>query len=239
MLDRDWEGNGTTLWQLCKTSLSTIRENCYWIPGNGKRINIWKSNILGQPPRSSLPRQTSLADWASEKGIFCLHDLSLWDAQGHWAGWKELSPPAPLKAAADSLLASLHGMSPSRIAVKDRIGWGDSGKYNVKEGYKKIVREQDGADQIWKKVWKADCIPKVNSFIWLLCHNKLLTAENLRKRGINGPSRCPLCNSDEESSNHLFLQCKFSLLIWGSVLPHGMDLHFPDNAVHLFREWNN
>ena len=40
MLDSAWAGKGTTLWQLCKASLNTILEDCYWIPGNGKRINV-------------------------------------------------------------------------------------------------------------------------------------------------------------------------------------------------------
>ena len=75
------------------------------------------------------------------------------------------------------------------------------------------------ADRLWKKVWHLDSIPKVNSFTWILLHNKLLTAENLRKRGIMGPSRCALCNLDEETTNHIFLQCKISLLVWRIVLP--------------------
>ena len=74
-----------------------------------------------------MPGQSSLAEWANEQGISTLHDISLWDDQGRWAGWKELSLPAPLKAATDSLFASLHGMSPSKNAAKDRIGWGDMG----------------------------------------------------------------------------------------------------------------
>ena len=214
MLDSVWVGKGTTLWKLCKSSLSKIRENCYWIPGNGKRINIWKSKILGQPPRSLLPGQTPLADWACEQGISTLFDLSIWDVKGHWAGWKELSPPASLATVVDSLLSSLHFLSPSRLTAKDHIGWGDMGKYNVREGYKRISREMNGTDRIRKKVWSADCIPKVNSFIWILLHNKILTAENLRKRGINRPSRCPLCSSVEETTSHIFLHCKIALLFW-------------------------
>ena len=117
--------------------------------------------------------------------------------KGHWSGWKELSPPAHLAIAADTLFSSLHGMSPTRVLAKDRISWGKAGEYNAKEGYKKISMESIEADKIWKKVWHTDSIPKVNSFIWILLHNKLLTAENLRKRGINEPSWCPLCNLEE------------------------------------------
>ena len=98
--------------------------------------------------------------------------------------------------------------------------------------------EPPGADKIWKKVWHTNSIPKVNSFIWILLHNKILTAENLRKRGINGPSRCTLCNLDEETTSHLFLHCKTSLLVWRYVLPPGMDLNFTGSAAQLFIEWN-
>ena len=94
-------------------------------------------------------------------------------------------------------------------------------------------------DKIWKKVWHPDSIPKVNSFIWLLLHNKLLTAENLRKRGILGPSRCSLCNSVEETSSHLFLQCKVSMSVWKIVLPKDFNRDLPDNAAQLFKDWAN
>ena len=238
MLDNAWVGQGTNLWKLCKDSLNIILENSYWIPENGKRINIWKSNILGQPPRSSLPDQSLLAEWASEQGISTLFDLSQWDSKGLWIGWKELSPPVHLANAVDSLLSSLHGLSPTSVLVKDRIGWGKTGKYNVKEGYQKISMEPPEVDKLWQKVWHTDSIPKVNSFIWILLHNKLLTTENLRKRGINGPSRCALCNSDEETISHLFLHCNFSLLVWRSVLPPGMALNFPDLVVQLFADWS-
>ena len=219
MLDSAWTGKGTTLWKLCKASLNTIIEHCYWIPGNGKRINVWNSNILGQPPCSLLPGLTPLSEWASEQGINTLYDLSWWDTKGQWTGWKELAPPAHLANAAASLRSFLHGLSPTRITVKDRLGWGSAGQYSVKEGYKVITTEPNTGERLWKKAWHPHSIPKVNSFIWILLHNKLLTAENLRKRGILGPSRCPLCSSAEETSSHIFLQCKVSLIVWRIVLP--------------------
>ena len=92
-------------------------------------------------------------------------------------------------------------------------------------------------EKFWKLVWHPDSIPKVNTFIWLLLHNKLLTAENLRKRGILGPSRCALCHSSEESSSHLFLQCEFSRLAWKLILPTAFNRELPGNAPQLLKEW--
>ena len=113
MMDSAWTGKGTTLWQLCKASINIIKEQCYWIPGNGQRINIWTSRILGQPPISSLPGLAPLAEWASGQGIQTIYDLSLWDTTGQWRGWKELTPPAHMANAASSLRSRLHGLSPS------------------------------------------------------------------------------------------------------------------------------
>ena len=79
MLDSAWTGKGTTLWQLCKASFNIIQADCYWILGNGKKINAWNYSILGQPTRSSLPGLAPLADCASEQGLLTLFYLSQWD----------------------------------------------------------------------------------------------------------------------------------------------------------------
>ena len=76
MLDGEWKGKGTTLWQLCKASINTIIEDCYWIPGNGKIINVWNSSILGHPPLSSFPGMAPFSEWLSEQDILSLFDLS-------------------------------------------------------------------------------------------------------------------------------------------------------------------
>lgn len=51
---------------------------------------------------------------------------------------------------------------------------------------------------------------KVIMFIWLMLEQKILTWENLIKRGIIGPSRCALCGNSEETVFHLFVECRFT-----------------------------
>ena len=168
--------------------------------------------FLVTPPIFSLPHMEDLSIWAIGNGFVTLYDLSTWDRKGKWTGWKLLQPPDHLKQAIDLLLPLLHGMALISKISKDHIGWGSNGIYTVKEGYKLLQTNLFIASaNLWKKVWNPYCIPKFNCFIWLLMHNKLLTADNLTKRGIEGPSRCALCNADLETATHLFLQCKVAL----------------------------
>ena len=55
---------------------------------------------------------------------------------------------------------------------------------------------------------------KAEITLWLTLNNKLLTWDNLQKRGWIGPSRCALCHSDEETSSHLFNLCSYAKSIW-------------------------
>ena len=69
------------------------------------------------------------------------------------------------------------------------------------------AQDQRGA---WDLIWKVQVPLKINTFVWKLLQDSLPTMLALKHRGISSDSFCPLCNSDEESSTHLFL---FALLL--------------------------
>ena len=67
-------------------------------------------------------------------------------------------------------------------------------------------------------------------FTWTLMHGRVLTGENLEKRGIAGPFRFPLCAVDAENISHLFLKCPYAISVWKEVLKHwGDGLQLPDH----------
>ena len=59
-------------------------------------------------------------------------------------------------------------------------------------------------------IWKARAEPKVVFFSWTAMHDKLLTADNLAKRGWQHNPYCPLCFLAQESTNHLLTSCFFA-----------------------------
>jgi hypothetical protein len=124
--------------------------------------------------------------------------------------------------------------------MKDEWGWGEA-QYSIRKGFKFLPEERSTflRSKIWNLVWHPDRIPKINSFIWLVAHNKILTAENLRKRGMHGASRCVLCQQQEESLQHLFFHCIYSKEVWEIAL--GDLSHFmnwPNKVMDFFNNWN-
>jgi hypothetical protein len=71
-----------------------------------------------------------------------------------------------------------------------------------------------------RKLWNWECPQKIKLFSSLLIEDKLLTWNNLLKRGWQGPRLCLLCRGNEETGLHLFVQCPFTVSIWNKITIH-------------------
>lgn len=149
--------------------------------------------------------------------------------------------PHWLHGEANLLLDFLEGKSPLKAPSKDKRGWGSlSGSYSVVEGYESMmsIASIPPKPTQWKFIWYFLALPKIDFFCWTLAHKSILTRDNLRKCGMEGPPRCPLCASVEEMANHLSLLCPFSQEVWKGVLmlrPEKIEL--PGNIQDLLRNW--
>ena len=147
--------------------------------------------------------------------------------------------PEQLKEDYSLLQTFLQGSLPIHIKLPDQRCWGKSGVYTMKDGYNS-VHNSSRKEGIWKNVWCSDGLPKIYFFCWLFTHQKILTADNLKKRGIKGLSRCILCKRAEETQNHLFLECSFSNEVWCSVLNElNFNITLPTNLKDLFACWKD
>eukprot|EP00253_Pinus_taeda_P002721 PITA_02721 len=50
--------------------------------------------------------------------------------------------------------------------------------------------------------------------MWLVYHKKILTWDNIRERCILGPSKCQLCEAQEETMEHLLNSDTFTSRLW-------------------------
>lgn len=66
----------------------------------------------------------------------------------------------------------------------------------------------------WQTLWNIVVPSKVSFLAWLLVGKRVLTHDNLQRRGFRLASRCFLCNLEREDSDYLFISCQFSNGIW-------------------------
>ncbi|GJT03811.1 reverse transcriptase domain, reverse transcriptase zinc-binding domain protein [Tanacetum coccineum] len=66
--------------------------------------------------------------------------------------------------------------------------------------------------------WNKNLPIKINVFLWLLIRDRLRTRYNLDLRGIDVDStRCPVCDEEIETSQHLFVECTIASSLWSMV----------------------
>lgn len=82
-----------------------------------------------------------------------------------------------------------------------------------------FYQAQLGAGDIsfpWRGVWVSRVPSKVAFFVWLAVHGRILTLDNLMRRGHVLVNWCCLCCHDvEPMSNLLLLHCPVTFQLWG------------------------
>ncbi|KAG7543172.1 hypothetical protein ISN45_Aa07g030980 [Arabidopsis thaliana x Arabidopsis arenosa] len=69
----------------------------------------------------------------------------------------------------------------------------------------------------WSKaIWFSGRIPKHAFIAWLAIRNRLHTRDRLVRWGLMIPTTCLLCNSHDESRQHLFFDCSYAAEVWTS-----------------------
>eukprot|EP00253_Pinus_taeda_P026762 PITA_26762 len=159
---------------------SLIKDHAFWIPGNGKRINLWTDKILNNEPLGDYRSLQTLRIWMNDASLRTLWDISACQ-NSHWAGWN-LQTPLELSMECQILISKLHGLSPLLAQKRDTRGWGtQTGGYSVAQCYTKLYECPHVATnpEPWKGIWNYPTLPKIDFFNWLLCHSKILTDDNL------------------------------------------------------------
>ncbi|CAL1393225.1 unnamed protein product [Linum trigynum] len=91
-----------------------------------------------------------------------------------------------------------------------------SSGFTVLSAFKELAAETFAGtvDLPYKFVWRSLIPSKICNFLWNVFHKRILTLDNLKKRGTSLPNRCALCKQEEESINHIFVSCMFAEELW-------------------------
>ena len=102
---------------------------------------------------------------------------------------------------------------------KDRLLWkGDKiGLFLVKANF--VLLEGGNLRTVsMKMIWNNCVPPKVSFFAWEVWWGKVLTMEQLKKRGFHMASRCHLCGKVEEDLDHLLVHHPSVWGLWAALI---------------------
>ena len=191
--------------------MRVLNEGTRWRVGNGKRIHIWEDRwpptpttykvVLPQTDFDNFPMVSSLID----------EDTKWWKS--------DLVRSIFLPFKAESILK----IPISYSLPEDQLIWmgNKRGSFTVKSAMCVVEENETGESTaehnqspFWRRIWHL----KVRIFAWRACRNGLPTKLNLRCRGLNSSSFCPLCNKEMESLQHALLHCTHAKHTWASWL---------------------
>ena len=137
----------------------------------------------------------------------------------------------------------LHTIQPWRVFSnrEDRLilKGSNSGIYSVKLMYEALNRTAFESRLFPTiSVWNPLVPLKVGFFAWEASWGKVLTLDQLKKRGRPLANRCYLCEKEEETLNHPLVHCPKARILWELILTIvGIGWVFPFSVRQVFLAW--
>ncbi|XP_026428977.1 uncharacterized protein LOC113324916 [Papaver somniferum] len=214
----DWEtlqpkgSKGGSLWFNIYKELEDFNKSIRFKIGADKETRFWEDSWLGE---GRLYDIFPLAYEASRTKEFVV--ASMYDVREDGVRWKFMSRQRYSQTISSEVLSisNLFSFISIQEGVMDTRIWvgSDHGQYTVNDGIK-VNDDQGGPDYPSNIFWSNEYPHKINFFIWILSHDRVMTADKLLRRGMDVSSACHFCEEDDESSMHLFYGCWRMRRIW-------------------------
>lgn len=179
-------------WNNILKAKSICDEGSHWIIGNGKTTHFWYDNWTGHGPlRNLIQSPLHILDT-----IMKVKDC--WDAKWNLNASSFALPDQVhciIRATPKPLLSSLSdlptwNLSPNR-------------QFNPRMTYILAANlPLTHNATTWNWLWKSHTLLRVKTVLWLACHDRLHTKNQLLKRHVINDDSCPLCLSYSETTTY-------------------------------------
>jgi ribonuclease HI len=119
----------------------------------------------------------------------------------------------------------------------DNIGWGGTStqQFSVKSAYNSLLRNQPSVEGDWKVLWRWRGPHRIQTFMWLVAHGRILTNYCRSRWGTGISPTCPCCGNADETVIHVLRDCRHASQVWTRLV----SLDFITNFFSFVdcREW--
>ncbi|CAM8940592.1 unnamed protein product [Rhodiola kirilowii] len=201
---------GSSIWQMIQPMIIKLRKDSFWDNGRGD-IKI-----------------DHICEWY---GLKPPRDLAYKDL-------KEVMFSSDLKQEFVDLFPTSSNFSIEAFDISnkpDQLRWkGSDDDYFSARSFFKVSRAPQPRCSFFASIWQAWIPPKISTLVWKIMHKVVPTDDNIRKIGIQIPSRCTCCiHHRSESWEHLFFTSDIAKGIW-DLLANLFDRKIPHN-LHQFK----
>ena len=116
--------------------------------------------------------------------------------------------------------------------------WSVDGQFSVRSAYR-LLHEGSVSMPSASTLWSTWAPLRVKIFLWLAWRRRLWTADRRRRHDLETHTVCLLCNAQDETSDHLFFGCAFTMQVWDAFLgPLGLARPSHLGCESIFDWWD-
>ena len=210
-------GSSRSPWKDISCGLQSFLQCCKFEVGKRERVRFWEDCWLeGGPLKEQYPRLFLLSRMHNQN-ISSFVDLSINSLSWNFDFRRNLNEVEIEEAA--RLLQKVENVHLSQSRADNRRWKLDlSGLFTCKS-YRSFLSKNGIVQHFppYSQIWKSKVPPKVKVLVWLVANGKLNTCDQIQRRSpfiCFSPHWCSLCKAKEESVNHIFLHCSYTIQLW-------------------------
>ncbi|GMI88940.1 hypothetical protein HRI_002563300 [Hibiscus trionum] len=213
------------VWKGLSNVWDEVRRGICWNVRNGLLTDFWHDTWLdGEGPLAASCLNPHVMSPTPVVGMVTI--------TGEW-DWQSLAQLLP-----ERVLLKMAAVPPPNAHLGDdnpAWRWETSRCFSTKSAYQALLPRQGGADMsVWKVIWSLNVPKRVQTFLWLMAHERLLTNVERVRRHIATSPLWSLCGVAEEDIDHVLRKCKRAEETWMNLV------HVQDRNIFRmapFREW--
>jgi len=211
--------------------LDQFQQNTVWQLRDGSNINFWLDK--------GTPSGTSLISITNQSFIdTTLSVREVVTPSGEW-NYDFLNSNLPH----DVTLQVLALPAPLDTDGQDSIGWGGTSTrdFTIQSAYFSQCSRDQSFEGDWKALWNWKGPHRIQTFMWMAAHERLLTNYRRSKWGVGISLMCSGCDRDNETTLHVLRDCPKATQIWIRLVPSNYITNFFsfDCMDWIFKNINN
>ena len=124
--------------------------------------------------------------------------------------------------------------------IGDQTIWiaNKTGRFSVKSAIRILQGSETPCEAKWGWLWRTWVPYRIQTFLWLLFHRKLLTNAERFRRHLHSTPLCEICYEGEEDLDHLLRQCQNAKKVWQELEMEGVCCLSMNEALHVWLQQN-